>query len=76
MDLRWRLSANKGNRESLDRMATWRDVNFNDTLMENMDKFKHLIVDDGVISHYDGPHPEVLDDHPWRKITDIRSARL
>ena len=52
-------------------MLEWFDENW-DNIELGEDKTITFVDKLQVLKRYDGEHPPILDDHPWRHIEDIR----
>lgn len=73
MKARWVLSVEKGTEASRDKFDRWMGVTWNgDKSIYKSDDILTSILPIGKLNVYDGPHPEGLDEHPWRHIDDIR----
>ena len=55
-------------------MLEWFDANWDKVELSNGGAFKY-IQKSFVLRRYDGPHPIILDDHPWRHVEDVRKTR-
>lgn len=81
MKARWRLSVERGTRRSLvaiaaTRFKRWMDIEWNNDndIIRQEDLLREFVSRrDEKVEFYDGKHPEVLDNHPWRYIKDVRT---
>lgn len=76
MKARWVLSLEKGTEASRYRFEKWMAVSWrkDEDIYEGRDVLAGMLVG-GELNVYNGKHPEVLNDHPWRYIDDVRKAR-
>jgi len=76
MKARWDMSIEKGTKASKGRFGKWMGIQ-----CDRADSFGQLEKDlerirpGGGLNIYKGDHPEVLSDHPWRDIIDIRKLK-
>ncbi len=56
-------------------MVNWFDENWDNIKLENSKEQSHY-AGKFTLSKYDGEHPSVLDNHPWRHVEDIRRLRV
>ncbi len=70
---RWVMSVEKGAKVSIPRFDKWMGVSWkqDEDIFENETIIKDLTAGD-VVNVYEGEHPEVLANHPWRHIDDVR----
>ncbi len=52
-------------------MLSWFDENWDTIKLENSKEQSHY-AGKLILSKYNGKHPSVLDNHPWRYVEDIR----
>lgn len=52
-------------------MLEWFDANWDKVELSDGATFKY-IHKSFILERYNGPHPPILDDHPWRHVEDIR----
>lgn len=75
MEARWAMSVEKGTLSSRHRFSEWMATKWKDDedFFRQAEKILSIL---GLIDHsmeiYGGNHPEVLADHPWRNISDVR----
>ena len=69
---RWDLSVNKGNKSNKDTYKLWQEMDLKKDIFKQEKFFRRVIGGIGNLEIYTGEHPEVLDDHPWRYIDDVR----
>jgi len=72
---RWAMSIEKGTTASIGRFENWMKMEWDQE--KDIVKYRKMIENmqgQGHFNIYPGPHPEVLDDHPWRHIEDVRLA--
>jgi len=72
---RWAMSIEKGTKASIGRFENWMEMEWDQE--KDIIKYRKIIENmqgQGHFNIYPGPHPEVLDDHPWRHIEDVRLA--
>ena len=48
------------------------DISTDEAVMENTDVIQEISGYDNGPFLYDGPHPEAVESHPWRRIDDCR----
>lgn len=73
---RWAMSAEKGTKASIGQFEKWMKLRWiNDEDMIKNAKLIEAMQGQGHFNIYTGAHPEVLDDHPWRYIDDIREIK-
>lgn len=73
MRARWALSVEKGTEASVNRFEKWMSVSWEkDEDIQKSDDTLANIFAGGKLNVYNGKHPEVLDEHPWRYINDVR----
>lgn len=75
--LRWELSVNKGCIKNKHNYKIWEKIKWDkdEDILTQKDDFNIVLGTgerDGILSIYNGKHPEVLDNHPWRYINDVR----
>lgn len=75
MKARFMLSAEKRTPGAMDRFDMWKNIRWtkNIDILDN-DKLKKVMAK-GELNIYEGSHPEVLDNHPWRYIDDVREVK-
>ncbi len=73
---RWVMSVEKGAKVSIPRFDNWMSVSWKQDkdIFKNESIIKDLTAGD-VVNIYEGEHPEVLTNHPWRHIDDVRKVR-
>lgn len=73
---RWVMSVEKGSEASIGRFDKWTGVSWgrDEDILKSESIIKDLTAGD-VVNVYEGEHPEVLADHPWRYIEDIREVK-
>ena len=54
----------------------WRKIKWekNEDILNQENDFRKVIGGNGKFEIYNGNHPEILDDHPWRNINDVREV--
>lgn len=57
-------------------MPAWFDANWDKIKLADGEKFRYVDLDPFTIKRYDGSHPSLLDNHPWRHIEDIRKVKI
>ena len=80
MNARWIQSVERGTRGSRVLFKAWMDFKCDkDEDIINNEEFMIYILGGKVgkvdVNIYDGEHPEVLDDHPWRYVEDVRTIK-
>ena len=82
MKARWILSVERGTRSSRDRFERWVDFKWDvdDDIIKNEEFMMYVVgirksKEKSKVNVYDGKHPEVLGDHPWRYIEDVRTIK-
>jgi len=78
MDARQVMSIEKGTSASIGRFKKWMEIkweNDEEFLKNKKDVAYTLGVNPDDVHVYYGKHPEILDDHPWRYIEDIRRIK-
>ncbi len=80
MNARWVMSIEKGTTSSVTRFEKWMGIEWKND--EDFLKYKNrdtiafvLGTDPNDVHIYDGKHPKILDNHPWRYIKDVRKIR-
>lgn len=70
---RWIMSVEKGTKSSIERYGKWMGVSWerNEDIFKSEDTIKDL-TGGGILNIYEGENPEVLANHPWRHINDVR----
>ena len=53
-------------------MPAWFDANWDRIKLADGESFHYVHLGAFTVKKYDGPHPSLLDKHPWRHIEDIR----
>lgn len=76
MKARWVMSVEKGANISKTRFEKWMGVSWdNDEDIYKSKEVMHKLLDGGEFNVYNGAHPEILDNHPWRYIDDVRKVK-
>ena len=75
MSPRWEMSIEKGTKSSRGRFKRWMDIDLNKTNSAQLEKELNKIRSGGGLNIYTGKHPEVLDNHPWVNVDDIRRLK-
>jgi len=75
MKARFVLSAEKGTPGAMEKFETWKSIAWDkeEDILEN--GVLRKIIPRGELNIYRGPHPEALDDHPWRHIDNARKVK-
>jgi hypothetical protein len=74
---RWNFSANKGAISNSNLyLNTWNKISWkkDEDVLKQESNFRQIVGNKGKINVYSGKHPEIMDEHPWRYINDIRSC--
>jgi len=67
------LATEKGTPGAMDRLNMWENIKWSrDEDILNNGTMRKMMAK-GELNIYEGPHPEALDNHPWRYIDDVRS---
>lgn len=75
MKARWIMSIEKGNEASIGSRERWMSVSWDvDKDIFNSRKVLQTIRMEETLNIYNGKHPKVLDNHPWRYIDDVRKV--
>jgi len=77
-DARWAMSIEKGTESSRSRFEKWMGIEWksDEDFLKHKDTIAFIFsVSPDDINIYDGKHPKVLDDHPWRHIKDVREMK-
>jgi len=72
---RWEISLEKGNVHNKNHYNNFMAINWNN--QEEIYQFKKIIETlngEKGFNIYNGVHPKILDDHPWRFIEDVRKV--
>jgi len=56
-------------------MKEWFERNYDKIKLAEGEKIHYVAKQTFMLKEYRGPHPSVLDDHPWRHIEDIRKIK-
>lgn len=78
MNARWIMSIEKGTASSRTRYEKWMGIEWKDDedFLKHRDTIAFILGGNPDDVHvYSGKHPEILDDHPWRHIEDVRKNR-
>lgn len=70
---RWDLSVNKGTKSNKNTYELWKNMDLKKDIFKQEKEFRKIIGGIGNLEIYIGEHPEVLDNHPWRYIDDVRN---
>lgn len=72
---RWAMSIEKGTEASRSNYERWMALRWNepDDIFEYEADFRHLLGGNGALNIYTGPHPRIMDQHPWRHVADVRT---
>ena len=78
---RWEISVNKGCAASKHKYKFWEKIKWDkdEDILTQEDDFRVVIgtlEKEGIFNIYSGKHPEVLDNHPWRYINDVRNIKV
>ena len=57
-------------------MPAWFDANWDKIKLIDGEEFYYVHLGPFTVNRYDGPHPSLLDNHPWRHIEDIRKVKI
>ena len=70
---RFEISVEKGNLESENRYKRFESIKFHndEDILKYAEDLEFINAMNGLNLYY-GPHPEIIRDHPWRKIKDCR----
>ena len=75
MEERLVMSAEKGTPDAADRYNMWENIAWSKDEDILYDENIKKIMTKGELNIYEGSHPEMLDDHPWRHINDVRETQ-
>lgn len=73
---RYEISVNKGVTSNRHTFKIWKRIRWgkDEDILKQEDNFRKVIGGKGKFEIYNGSHPEVLDNHPWRYINDVREV--
>lgn len=71
---RYDISVNKGVISNKNTFEIWKRIKWNEDedILKQENDFRKVIGGVGKFEIYNGKHPEILEDHPWRHTNDVR----
>lgn len=73
---RYDISVNKGVKFNKDTFKVWQKIKWDkdEDILKQEINFRKVIGGKGAFEIYNDRHPEILDNHPWRYIDDVREV--